>query len=249
MSRSVAVCIAGQARLTDAAKAAVSGMLIEPLRRSGMDVDVYVHMWANQSFDRKVWEEGQKMGFEEVKSWLAELRPSDISVQPPINFFNQPIRIRTPIREAPTYESQYYSVEMVRNLMRRGEQRRGRKYDLLIKTRIDLIYRNEFDPAWMRAGSGLLCIPDREGHKWTGENPPPKWPNVGWMPDQLWAGDRNAVDFLMSFREAFHPSYVGAHGVNNIERMLYRYYRPHRKKWQIERIPLIYKIEKTANNK
>ena len=249
MSTSVAVCIAGQARLTDAAKAAVVGKLLEPLRRSGMAVDVYVHMWNNQSFDRKVWEEGTRMDDAAIRTWLADLNPVDVHLQAPINFFKQPIKIRAPLREAPTYESQYYSVEVARNLMRRGEQRRGRRYDRLIKTRIDLIYRNEFDPSWLAERRDVLCIPDREGHKWEGETQPPRWSTVGWMPDQLWAGSRDAVDFLMSFREAFHPSYIGAREVSNIERMLYRYYRPHRKKWPIERIPLLYKIEKTANNR
>lgn len=249
MTISVAICIAGQARITDAAKDAVTRRLLEPLRKSGMCVDVYVHMWSNQSFDRKVWDEGMRLDDTSIRTWLADLQPADVHLQAPINFFKQAIRIRTPLREAPTYESQYYSVEAARNLMRRGEQKRGKRYDWLIKTRIDLIYRNDFDPSWLMPGRDVLCIPDREGHKWDGENQPPRWQSVGWMPDQFWSGSRDAVDFLMSFREDFHPAYVGAKGVNNIERMLYRYYRPHRKKWPIERIPFLYKIEKTANNR
>lgn len=249
MTASVAVCIAGQARITDAAKGAVMGRLLDPLRRSGMTVDLYVHMWSNQSFDRKVWEEGIRIEDGMIRSWLEDLEPTEVRIQQPINFFNQPIRIQTPIKEAPTYESQYYSVEAVRNMMRKGEQRRGKRYDCLIKTRIDLIYREDFNPLWLLPGRSVLCIPDREGHKWDGDIQPPRWSSVGWMPDQFWSGSRDAVDFLMSFREAFNPAYVGAHGVNNIERMLYRYYRPHRKKWPINRIPFLYKIEKTANNR
>jgi hypothetical protein len=246
----IALCISGQARISEQTKKSLIDFILKPLRDEFSQVDVHVHFWRNVYIgEKKKWSEGEKVDADVIDFWSREVGVTTLKVEEPINFFEREIKIRTPLAEAPTYESQHVSIEHVQKSMRDAEAQRGRQYKFLIKTRADLLYRNPIRPEWLHRYHNRLIIPDREGHKWVGETPPEPWQRSDWLPDQFWAGSRDAIDFLMGFRSAFNDRLLTPGRTNNIERLLFRYFRPYKTRWMIQRVPLLYRIENTPNNR
>lgn len=246
----IAVCISGQARISDQTKQSFIHFVLDPLRASFPQVDVHVHFWKNVHIgDKKRWNDGVQVGDDVIESWAREVGVTTLKVDEPINFFEREIKIKTPLAEAPIYESQHVSIENVQKAMRDAEAQRGNQYKFLIKTRSDLIYREPIRTEWLHRYHNRLIIPDREGHKWVGDTPPEPWQRSDWLPDQFWAGSRDAIDFLMGFRSNFTNRLLTPGRTNNIERLLFRYFRPYKSRWMIQRVPLLYKIEKTPNNR
>lgn len=224
-------------------------MLHGPLCKYFGQVDVFCHFWLNRSFDRYGWNAGEPVTHEAVHRAFDGIPKTNFLLEDPINFFERKCRISAPIKEAPSYESQYQSVLRSRDMMIESERRRSIPYKFVIRTRIDLIFKDMFLPEWLNHADNIVCMPDREGHKWRGEEPPKPWSPHNWVPDQFWAGGRRPVVHLMSFLEGFDNKICRPHMKNNIEAMMHRHWNRLRPPCRIRRIPMLYKIQRTTNNR
>lgn len=249
MTTDIAICISGQARITDVVMNSFRDMLHRPLCERFDNVDVFCHFWLNKSFDRYSWDVGEPVTHETVYRAFDGIKNTNFQLECPVNFFERDCHISVPIKEAPSYESQYHSVLSARDMMIESERRRSIQYKFVIRTRIDLIFKEMFSPEWLGHAGNIVCIPDREGHKWRGDEPPKPWSHHNWVPDQFWAGGRRPVVHLMSFLEAFGNKIYRPHAKNNIEVMMHRHWNMLRPPCRIRRIPFLYKIERTTNNR
>jgi hypothetical protein len=249
LTTDVAICISGQARITDIVMNSFREMIHGPLYKHFGKVDVFCHFWLNKSFDRYEWNYGEQITHEAVHRAFDGIPNTNFCLEDPINFFERKCIILAPIKEAPSYESQYQSLLRARDMMIESERGRSIPYKFVIRTRIDLIFKNIFLPQWLNNSDNIVCIPEREGHKWRGEEPPKPWSSQNWVPDQFWAGGRRPVVHLMSFLEGFGNKIYRPHMKNSIEVMMHRHLDRLRPSCRIKRIPLLYKIEKTTNNR
>lgn len=245
----ICICIAGQARINEVVLSSFRTSIWDPIVARFPETYLACHFWTNKTFDRYRWEEGEAVDADQINTSFSYCSKKIIHTEPPRNFFVEQRKINVPLKEAGSYESQYFSLEKSKDAMQSLERDHNFRFDVLIKTRIDLIYRDIFNPSWIEQFKNTVAIPEREGHKWRGDHPPDRWNRSRWLPDQFWLGNRDSVEYLMSFRQSFKPSYFLRNEANNIEVMLKRHWTLRYPNKRPSCIPFLFKIERTTNNK
>lgn len=144
----IALCLSGQPRGVPKSCEFVLQNLIQPNNIT----DIFMHVWydsetVNQKFDSSMPDNSGNIG-----TWhpnadriiIEQIKPKKIIFEAPNDFkqfshlANQPTAIQTRIT------SQFYSIQQANNLKKQYEEENNFKYDVVIKTRLDLEYHQPF---------------------------------------------------------------------------------------------------------
>jgi len=242
------VIISGQPRYTEESVCSLRDHMIKPLRDNGFNPIVISCTWGKNSYNKFVPSEMKNVEERLINFTREQISPEIMHFEDDIDFFSKrgSNRIRVPLAEAPSYESQYYCLQKACKLMKHHIGETRKQPSLVIKTRADLIYCKPISAISINAAVSKCMIPATEGWGWKGDEPPKQWKTKKtWLPDQMWMGPMGPMVHMMSFYKKWHPK-LTSFG-NNIENMLWAHSEAAGIKW----IPFrfLIKIERTINNK
>ena len=140
MNLRIALCLSGQPRGVPKSCEFVLQNLIQPNNIT----DIFMHTWysENQTFDSSLGGNVGTWNSEADKIIIEQIKPKKIIFEEPNDFdqfkhlSNQPTAIQTRIA------SQFYSIQQANNLKKQYELENNFKYDIVIKTRLDLEYHH-----------------------------------------------------------------------------------------------------------
>lgn len=143
----IALCISGQPRGIPLACEFLKHGVIEP---NGI-TDIFIHTWYHPDWDGKAFDSAQPAQSERVGIWkpgsdkiLQEtLNPTKLLCEKPNNFEEFAELPGPPTAIQPKIASIFYGMWKANELKKEHEEANGFKYDLVIRTRFDLWYRNQ----------------------------------------------------------------------------------------------------------
>ncbi len=160
--KKIALCFSGGLRTYEIAGPTVHEFVLEPLRKKGYDVDVFLYGLANRDGIEDNTEKFCKMFSPKkfvIKDWSEEAEAECMS-----NFTEH--ELATMHQFCPrkdkfvNYFSEMYNLKKVFELMNEYETENNFKYDLVIRSRMDVYYFREFpDDQLELASKGNVLIP------------------------------------------------------------------------------------------
>lgn len=246
MTNKIALCFSGQARLREDCRNSLFDSIIKPLEDFGFVIHTFCHFWCEHSLDKIHGSDRKEVGKEAIKNWVDRFPHSRFHVDEPLSRATHTSRFPRSIKEHFVLDSQYFSLQKVRDMMRSSESQMNEKYEFALRLRTDMYYHNKLDAKLLEKSRGCLLVPFRQGHGWVNGVPPKQYRFNDWLPDQWWAGDRDIIDHLMSFYENFDDSLVRFGKLNGVERLLSRYWARQKKWHQITRINLLTELKRES---
>lgn len=141
----IAICLSGQPRGIPLSLEQCYNNIIKPL-----NADVFIHSWYSKECDNLPFDSAQPQQTNRVGTWkpdsdkiiLNSLNPKAFQFEPPNDFseFNHLKNISTAVQTK--IASIFYGIYKANELKKNYEKENNFKYDVVIRTRIDLLYDN-----------------------------------------------------------------------------------------------------------
>lgn len=148
----IAICLSGQPRWYKECSPYIKKNVLDNFQNA----DVFIHAWNSKSGSYECSIKGIDTGYVEedvVNSLISHYSPKDIVVEDPI-IFQDSISYPYPIPDnwpANNVFSMFYSMKKCIDLKKEQEDRLGRKYDWVFRTRFDYAINRNFTEAVLRS--------------------------------------------------------------------------------------------------
>lgn len=242
------VLITGQPRFSASSVANLKRNVIDALTICGYHVNVVMSMWDTNSFDKFKITVGESVPDDLLKYAVDVLKPAKLHMEPSIDFFatRERNKIQVPLKESPSYESQYYMLDRGATVASEWMRHSGISPHVAIRTRADLLMMRPISSPAVISASSRFLIPNTQGFGWVGSTPPRPWKmKKPWMPDQFWMAPWGMLEKMCRFHSRWHRG-LTCHGPQ-IENMLHAFARENQIGY--EQFMMQIKIVKTVNNR
>jgi hypothetical protein len=165
----IAVCISGQPRSLDYSLKEIKANLIDT-----NNPDVFIHTWYHPDFDNQPFDSTQPQVDQKVGVWNPKTTELIHDVLKPIKtVFDRPRSFEEysdlpgPVTaNQPRMASMYYGIWKANELKKDYESEKGFKYDVVIRTRLDLVYFSPFilENYQIKNYSAAIYVPLRYHH-------------------------------------------------------------------------------------